>query len=86
MVANLIALLCVVCLVDGQARTFEPGEPLPAMPDDEAERLVGLGAAREALAEAKPKKGKAKRPPAGADGQPPPEGDGEGDDDDPPGP
>lgn len=86
MVGNLIALLCVVCLVDGQAQTFAPGAPLPEMPDDEAQRLLGLGAARVSEAEPKPK-GRRKATAAGSDppaagGEPPPGdgvADGEGD-------
>lgn len=48
----LIATHCVVCLVDGQVRTFQRDDPLPELPDDEADRLVKLGAARPPVAEA----------------------------------
>lgn len=51
----LIALHTVVCLVDGQVREFHRGDTLPELADDEATRLVDLGAAREALNEGKGK-------------------------------
>lgn len=45
---QLVALQGVVLAADGGRHHYLPGDALPAMPDDQAERLVRLGAARVA--------------------------------------
>lgn len=67
----LTALQCVVCLVDGQARQFEPGDELPDMPADEADRLVQLGAARVAEGKAAGRRRRGARAPVEGEGADP---------------
>lgn len=56
---HLVATQCVVLAVAGERCNYLPGDALPEIPDDQAARLVRLGAARETVpalaALAKPK-------------------------------
>lgn len=46
---QLVATQCVVLAVAGERCNYLPGDTLPELPDDQAERLVRLGAAREVV-------------------------------------
>lgn len=74
---GLIAVAVVVLLVGKKEVAFEPGSPLPELPDAEGERLLALGAVKGSQPQRKPSGRKAKdgapeggkQPPAGGEGQ-----------------
>ena len=78
---GLIAVAVVTLLVGKKEVAFEPGSPLPELPDAEGERLVKLGAATHGNpSQRKPAGRKAKdgAPPSGAGKTASAQGDGEG--------
>ena len=79
---GLIAVAVVTLLVGKKEVAFEPGRPLPELPDAEGERLVKLGAANHGNpSQRKPSGRKAKdgaTPPAGGAKTPPGQGEGQG--------